>query len=181
MTKKSNRGRKSKWESHVKPYLDRIPKWRRQGMTEQQIWDKLNVGTSTAERYKLEYRELREALKNGKEELIENLETSLYKKAMGYEYEETKTVREKDDNGKDKVRIEVTKKHLAPDTGALAFALKNLDPERWRDRHDIEYRGEIDHKIDKELEERLKADEQAQKLLKELYQHTKGLGDISQE
>lgn len=170
---KSKAGRKTKWDTHVKPYLDRIPKWRRQGMTEQQIWEKLNVGTSTAERYKNDYWELREALKNGKEELIENLEDSLYKRAMGYEYEETKTIIEKDDNGKDKVKLEITKKKLHPDTGALAFALKNLAPDRWKDRHDIEHAGRIDHEINQELAERIEEDEDTQKILDELWEKTK--------
>lgn len=172
MTKKKA-GRKTKWDTHVKPYLDRIPKWRNQGMTEQQIWDKLKVGTSTAERYKQDYWELREALKNGKEQLIENLEESLFKKAMGYGYEETKTVREKDENGKDKTRIEVTKKHLPPDTGALAFSLKNLAPEKWRDRHDIEHSGNVGHDLSKELVERIEEDEETQQLLDKLWDKAK--------
>ena len=116
---------------------------------------------------------IREALKNGKEELIENLEDSLYKRAMGYEYEETKTIREKDDNGKDKVKLEITKKKLHPDTGALAFALKNLAPDRWKDRHDIEHAGRIDHEINQELAERIEEDEDTQKILDELWEKTK--------
>lgn len=30
----AKRGRKSKWDTHVLPNLDRIPKWRRDGMTD---------------------------------------------------------------------------------------------------------------------------------------------------
>lgn len=140
----SKRGRKSKWETHVLPELDRIPKWRRQGMTEEQICQKLDVGVSTFNRYKKEYGELREALKKGKEELIENLEESLYKKAMGFEYEESKVYQSKDANGNTVQRVEKFKKQALPDTGALAFSLKNLDPENWRDKTETELSGELD-------------------------------------
>lgn len=40
-------GRKSKWETHVKPNLDRIPKLRRQGYHEEQIAEILGVAKST--------------------------------------------------------------------------------------------------------------------------------------
>lgn len=140
----SRRGRKSKWSTHVLPYLDRIPKWRRQGMTEEQICKKLDVAVSTFNVYKNDYPELTEALKKGKEELIENLEDSLYRKAMGFEYEESKVYQSKDDNGKTVQRVEKYKKQALPDTGALAFALKNLDPSNWRDKTETELSGELD-------------------------------------
>lgn len=141
--KEKKRGRKSKYDTHVKPYLNRIPKWRRNGMTEEQICRKLGVGVSTFNRYKDDFWELRETLKNSKEELIENLEDSLFRRAMGYSYEETKIEKESDGRAK----ITKTTKELAPDVGALIFALKNLAPGKWKndDRFIIE-RSEDDEK-----------------------------------
>jgi transcriptional regulator with XRE-family HTH domain len=133
MAKKSKRGRASKWETHVLPNLDRIPKWRRQGMTEEQICKKLDVSVSTFNVYKNKYVELMEALKKGKEELIEELQDSLYKRALGYEYEEIKEFIEKDEKGNSKVKREIYKKIMHPDVGAIAFALKNLDKDNWKD------------------------------------------------
>ncbi len=76
-------GRKPIYDECVKPYLDRIPKWRKQGLTEKQIAkDKLRIGYSTLQNFKNDYPELAKALKEGKEELIENLEESLYKKGF---------------------------------------------------------------------------------------------------
>jgi len=129
-------GRKTKYDTHVVPYLKRIPSWRKQGMTEEQIADKLDIAYSTLNLYKNKYSELSEAIKKGKEELIEELEDSLYKRAMGFEYEEVETWIEEVD-GVQKKRIKRVKKQALPDTGALAFALKNLSPNKWRDRHDI--------------------------------------------
>lgn len=131
MSKKA--GRKTKYDTNVKPCLDRIPKWRKQGMTEEQICQKLGVATSTFNVYKNKYSELVESLKKGKEELIEELQDSLYKRALGYEYEEVKEYIEKDDKGNNKVKREVYKKVMHPDVGAIAFALKNLDKDNWKD------------------------------------------------
>ena len=180
MAKKSKRGRKSKWETHVLPNLDRIPKWRRDGMTEEQICKKLDVGVSTFNRYKKQYRELREALKKGKEHLIEELEDSLYKKAMGFAYEETKTYISKDDDGKARQKVEKYKKYAQPDTGALAFALKNLAPDKWKDRHDIEHKGSLEVKNDdsiKRIEQQLEQDDESRELLKEFFRRSKEYGE----
>lgn len=132
----SKRKRLTRYDTHVVPYLDRIPSWRRQGLTERQVAKRLGIGYSTLSLYKNKNVELLEALKKGKEELIEELEDSLYKRAMGFEYEEVETWIEEVD-GVQKKRIKRVKKQALPDTGALAFALKNLSPNKWRDRHDI--------------------------------------------
>lgn len=69
-------------------------------------------------------------------------EKSLLKKIQGYEVEEVKTIYT---NGKDdKPRIKertVTKKHYAPDTTAIIFALTNTDGENWRNKHQTEVTG----------------------------------------
>lgn len=133
-TDKKKRGRKSKYDTHVLPNLKRIPKWRRDGLTEEQVAKKLGIAVSTFSEYKLKYSELMEALKKGKEDLIEELEDSLYKRAMGYNYTETK---EEYENGGLTKRT-TTVKHITPDTGALIFALKNLKPNKWSNSDRVE-------------------------------------------
>lgn len=139
--KKKKQGRRTKYHTHVVPHMDRIPSWRKQGMTEEQIAERLGIGYSTLSLYKTKNIELLEALKKGKEELIEELEDSLYRRAMGYEYEETETWLEEVD-GVQKKRVKRMRKVAHPDTGALAFALKNLAPDRWKDKRDGESQGE---------------------------------------
>lgn len=134
---------KPKYYDQVKPYLDRLPAWRKQGMTEKQIAKRLGIAYSTLNLYKVEHLELSEALKKGREELIEELETSLYRKAMGFQYEETEEYIEQKGDKISLKRKKVLKKNALPDTGALAFALKNLDPDRWRDKRETEISGEI--------------------------------------
>lgn len=119
-------GRKSRYETHVKPYLNQIQEWY-EDLDERQIAvDKLGIAVSTWEKYKKENPELRDVLKKGKQNLVSELKTSLKKKAKGFYYEETKTcIREVD--GKQVKTIEKYKKYAQPDTGALHLLLKNLD------------------------------------------------------
>ena len=137
--------RKTKYHTHVKPNLNKVAGWRKRGFTEKQISQKLGIAYSTFNLYKNEHLELLEALKIGKEELTIELEKTLYQKAMGFEYEETDITEYVDDSGKKKKQVVKKKKRALPDTGALAFALKNLDSERWRDRHEqqIDMKNEV--------------------------------------
>lgn len=139
-------GRRSRYYTKVEPVLDRIPAWRKQGLTEKQVAEKCGVSYSSINNYKRDFPELMEALATGKEELIEVLEDSLYKKAMGFEYEETETFIEQQ-NGKEVKRVKKVVKQALPDTGALCFALKNLAPHRWRDRkdYDVEFEDTSDY------------------------------------
>lgn len=120
-------GRKSKYETHVKPYLSQIEEWY-QDLDEQQIAvERLGIAVSTFENYKKKYPELREALKKGRQHLVGELKASLKKKAKGFYYEETKTsIRE--EGGKRVQVVEKYKKYAQPDTGAIHLLLKNYDP-----------------------------------------------------
>ena len=123
-------GRKSKYESHVKPFLAQISEWILDYDEAVIAKEKLGIGVSTFENYKNQYPELREALKNGRLNLVSELKMSLRKKARGYYYEETKEVI-KDEAGLITRTTEKYKKYAHPDTGAIHLLLKNLDPE-WR-------------------------------------------------
>ena len=123
-------GRKSKYETHVQPYLDKISEWYQDYEEYQIATEKLGLAVSTFEKYKREHPELREALKNGRQDLINDLKASLKKKAKGFYYEETKTT-VRDENGKKVSTLEKFKKYAQPDTGAIHLLLKNLD-DSWR-------------------------------------------------
>ena len=122
-------GRKGRYDTHVKPYLNDISAWY-QDMEEGRIAKKLGIAISTWEKYKSENPELREALRKGKQDLICDLRDTLKKKAKGYSYTETKTV-DKTENGKHTTIKETYTKYAQPDTGAIHLLLKNLDPE-WK-------------------------------------------------
>lgn len=68
--------------------------------------------------------------KEGRENLISSLECALYKKAKGFHAYETHLERDKDGN----LTKKIVKKHFAPDTGALVFALTNLKENKWKNK-----------------------------------------------
>ena len=122
-------GRKNKYETHVKPYLSKIPNWYLT-KTEAQIAKKLGISEASWTNYKKQYPELQECLKSSQEDLVDELKGILKKKAQGFYYtEKTKTVIK--EGGKESKKIEEKEKYAQPDTGAIHLLLKNLDPE-WR-------------------------------------------------
>ena len=108
--------------------------WARDGLTDEQIALKMGINVATLYRYKQSYCEICDALKKGKEIVDIQVENALFKRAMGYEYEETKIIISEND-GK---RVETVKKQMPPDTTAQIFWLKNRKPEKWRDRVEVQ-------------------------------------------
>jgi len=128
-------GRKSKYLTNVEPFLDMIPMWRKEGLTEQQVSKKLGIAYSSLSDYKNKNAVLLEALNHGRDLLVSELENSLYRIAMGFGYTETKTLTEKDGSEKiQKIKTEVNERQSLPNVSALIFALKNLDKNHWRDK-----------------------------------------------
>ena len=85
-------GRPSKYETNVKPYFDQIKKWLEQGATERQIAEQLGVAYSTYNDYKTKYSEFAELIKTkDMKPLVEELRSALVKKALGFEYKESKS------------------------------------------------------------------------------------------
>lgn len=144
-------GRKSRYDTHVKPFLNQIQEWY-ELMTEAQIAEKLGVSVASFENYKNKYPELKKVLQNGKQSLIEDLKSSLKKKAKGYFYEETKTSIRKE-GGKEVQVVEKYKRYAHPDTGAIHLLLKNLDT-AWRNDDQVT----IDMKKEKLQMEKEKAE-----------------------
>jgi len=135
-------GRRDKYETNVKPYLEEIPKWL-ETMTEQLIAKKLGVAESSFQLYKTKYPELMKALIGGREILVEQLKDTLRMKAKGYYYTETKVKTRITAEGEEVTYREEFKKYAQPDTGAIHLLLKNFD-EHWRndDRETMDIKRE---------------------------------------
>jgi hypothetical protein len=141
-------GKRNKWISHIKPNLNRIPKLRRQGYTEEQIAKIIGVGWTTLKKYKKLEPSLLSALETGKEMLIEDLEETLYQKGLGgRKVTKIKNTYKTISGKKVIVKVEEQIDELSPDTGALIFALKNLAPDKWKDRREYETVTEEDKVI----------------------------------
>jgi len=130
----AKRGRKSAWETKIEPHLDQIMGWARNGHLDKQICEALGISHQAFCKYKKLKDELREALKVNKEIADLRVEDSLYKRALGYQYEEIHTtVRAAKGNQPETVEIKKIKKTVLPDTTAQIFWLKNRKRLEWRD------------------------------------------------
>lgn len=104
--------------------------WARDGLTDEQLAQKMEISPSTLYEWKAKFPEISEALKKGKEVVDIQVENALLKRALGYEYmEERVEISEKD--GK---KVIQTMKQVIPDTTAQIFWLKNRRPDKWRDK-----------------------------------------------
>ena len=72
---------KLKWEE-IKNKLTLVEGWARDGLTDEQIADNLDISTSTFYEYKNKYSEFSESLKKGKEIIDYQVENALLKNAL---------------------------------------------------------------------------------------------------
>lgn len=119
-------GRKTKYFTHVEPYLNDIKSWT-ESMTEEQIAKRLGVGYRNFCEYKRKYPQLEQAIKKGRSNLVEDLRSVLIKKAKGFSYEEKKIIT--DSQGY--TRKETVQKYAQPDVAAINLLLKNYDKKNW--------------------------------------------------
>lgn len=122
-------GRPSKYETHVKPHLHKIKEWSASGATDKEIATALGVAESTLYEYKKLYPELSGAFACGRMAVICNIKAALYKKAVGFQYEEKKQYIKKDNSGENVQYTEITTKYQPPSETAGAMLLRNYDVE----------------------------------------------------
>lgn len=84
-------GRKNKYESHVQPRLEEIKWWCRDGRTDKEIASLLGVAYRSFMRYKNQFSQLCQALKNNKEYADLKVEDSLNSRANGIFWDEITT------------------------------------------------------------------------------------------
>lgn len=87
--------------------------WARDGLTDTEIAKRIGITKGTLYVWKKKYPEFAEALREGKEDVDFRVENALFDKA------------------------------IAGDTTAMIFWLKNRQPTKYRDKHEIENTGKI--------------------------------------
>ena len=117
---------RDKYQKWLEPEgLALLEGWARDGLTDKQIAHNMGIGTRTLYNWKKAYLPIMQALKAGKEVVDYQVENSLLKRALGYEYDEEKFV-----DGE----VVTIKRQVQPDTTAIIFWLKNRRPDKWRDK-----------------------------------------------
>ena len=139
-------GRRGKYEDWITDDgLLKVQGWARDGLSNEQIAHNMGITFQTLYKWQDKYSELREALKKGKEVVDREVENALLKRAMGYEtVEEVEEPVEDKETGEVQMRVtKRVKKQVAPDVTAQIFWLKNRKPAEFRDKHDVEFKGEL--------------------------------------
>lgn len=96
------------------------------GCTEQEIADAMGVSRMTIFRWKKASDTFREAVETAKDAADAQVEKSLYKRALGYDYEEKESIVETDRDGNIKpIKVKSVTKHVPPDTMAIMYWLNN--------------------------------------------------------
>lgn len=125
-------GRIGRYESEVKPHIDEIKKAVESGATDKEVADAFGIAVSTIYEYKKKYKEFAEAFSRARARVVFDIKAALLKKALGFEYDEEKTVARKDRDGANVILIEKYKRYCLPSETAAAMLLRNYD-ENWRD------------------------------------------------
>lgn len=143
----------------------RIKELTEEGDSVELICKKIGISRDCFYRWKKTKKDFAALLDEAKRSFLksigEKLEASLFKRATGYEVEETETEYIDDGSGSPVIRSQKRKKkQIPPDTGALIFALTNIAPERWKNRQRVENeeiteREEIDNRQFENLPEEL--------------------------
>jgi transposase-like protein len=108
------------------------------GLTDVEIAEKFGVHFVCIYRWKKKHPEFKAAIERGKAQWDDDVEMSLAQRAMGYKGTEQKVVMV--DGRPEVITIE---KEYPPDPTAMIFWLKNRRPEQWRDKHEVEQKGDI--------------------------------------
>ena len=130
--------------------LIRIESWARMGLTDEQIAKNMGVNKTTLYDWIKKFPDISNSIKKGKAPIDFEVENALFKRAIGYEYEEVETIIEEID-GKQRKRIKKIKKVALPETSAMIFWLKNRKPEQWRKLNPV-----VEAKLNAETEKLLK-------------------------
>lgn len=152
MTKKKAtkpEGRPSKFKPE---YVKQAFKLALLGSTDKQLADFFEVSEATVHNWKIEHPEFLESLKAGKQTADTGVAKSLFKRAMGFKFDELTyedILDTRVDHMGEVTRVPVTKiktvrKLIIPDTTAQIFWLKNRRPDMWRDKQEHEHKGKID-------------------------------------
>lgn len=121
-------GRPSKYDTNVKPYLEKIKEWRKVGATVENICETLDIPQSSFYEYLKKHKDLAEAYKKGTLEFCIDLRGELARIAFKHTLETSKKYIKADEKtGHMTQYTEITTKEVDGDIAAINLLLKNLD------------------------------------------------------
>lgn len=126
-------GRPCKYESHVKPYLDKIYEWLKQGYTDCSICEQLGISQDSWTKYKEQYSDLSELYARARAHRNALVMNKMFQRACGEKVALRKQKATKDGEIVDLVE----EQYIPPDVNAADLFLRNNDPEYRSAKGDI--------------------------------------------
>jgi len=133
---KKQAGRKTTYKPE---YVELAYNYALLGAIDKEMSDLFNVSEQTLNTWKKQYPEFLESIKKGKTIADAGVASKLFKRAVGYDYSELHVEKK----GRKVVSRKTVNKHMPPDTTAQIFWLKNRQPEKWRDKQDVDLKADI--------------------------------------
>ncbi len=158
IVKKNLGGRPSSYESlKISTKLEQVKEWKLNGATNKQIAKNLGISVSSFCEYLNKYPEFRQAIEKGKEVMADEIENALFKSAVGYNYikkipfKAKKIIYDPETNKKISETEEIiygeTEEHVPPQAIPGIFMIKNLMPDKYKDK--IEHEQNININVNK--------------------------------
>lgn len=130
----------------------RLEGWARDGLSDEQLAQNMGIGTTTLYRWKNEHREIREAIRAGKDIPDRKVENALYHSCFDRTITVNKAFKVRrvwfDDKGHrcEEERIEIAEETVAipANEKAQEFWLANRKPEQWSKKEKLEVSGSVD-------------------------------------
>jgi hypothetical protein len=114
------------------------------GMTDVEIADQFGISPDTLYEWGRRHPEFSEALRAGKSEADAEIAEALFERARGAKVPAVKIFMAS--GSAEPVYARYTE-HLPPDTNAAVRWLMNRQPQRWRERKEVEISGSLEHRI----------------------------------
>lgn len=110
--------------------------WARDGYTYTDIANRIGIDLSTLKRWRVQYPEINEALRKGREIIDYKVENALLKSALGYKTKEVKVTTTMRRGEVVETIRETTHKEQAPNVSAIQCWLYNRLPDKWKKNRD---------------------------------------------
>lgn len=131
----NERGRPSSYKPEFAKQAEKLCEL---GATDADLADFFGVAIRTVERWRKEKEDFCRAVTIGKDIADNNVERSLYQRAVGYTFDSEKVFQYQGQIVRAQVR-----EHVPPDTASAIFWLKNRRKEQWRDKSE----QDVNHKL----------------------------------
>ena len=119
--------------------IKKVRGWAGENLGELNICEKLGLGHCTWNRWKKDNGHIRQALKEGREIVVDDVERAMHRAAIGHEYDEVRIETRPDGSS----HRTVTTKEIQPHVIAGIFVLKNERGDKYKDQSDVNVGGQV--------------------------------------